>query len=87
VNLDESMRQAEKTSKIHSSLIGGVWFWGVVYWYFNDTNIIYTILVCITFHLLLNLSSILAVGNIYKYFSLVEQSLINQKLNTLLSKK
>jgi hypothetical protein len=87
VNLDESKRQADKISKIHSSLIGGVWFWGAVYWYFNETNMIYVALVCITFHLLINLSSILAVGNVYKYSSLVEQSLINKKLDKLLSKK
>jgi hypothetical protein len=87
VNLDESKRQADKISKIHSSLIGGVWFWGAVYWYFNETNMIYVVLVCITFHLLINLSSILAVGNVYKYSSLVEQSLINKKLDKLLSKK
>ena len=87
MNLDESKRQADKVSKMHSSLIGGVWLWGAVYWYFNETNMIYIGLVCITFHLLINLSSILSVGNIYKYRSLVEQSSINQKLDKLLSKK
>jgi hypothetical protein len=87
VSLNETKAQADKISKIHSSLIGGVWFWGIVYWYFNDVNMIYVALFCFAFHLLINLSSILAVGNTYKYRSLAEQSLINKKLDKLLSKK
>ncbi len=87
MNLKESKREAKKTSKIHKSLISGVWFWSAVYWYFTETNIIYVALVCITFHILINLSSILAVGNIYKYRLLVEQTAINKKLDKLLSNR
>ncbi|WP_441004623.1 hypothetical protein [Pseudocolwellia agarivorans] len=87
MSIQDCKIQADRISNIHSSLMFSLWFSGALYWYFTDTDLIYAAIVCMALNLLINLSSILSVSNIYKYHSLVEQTSINNKLSKLLSQK
>ena len=83
--MEETLKEVNKMTKAHRVLIGFVWLLGFICWYMLDPSIIVTVLICFTLHLLINISSVLTVGNIYKFRSLRLQVATNKKLEKILS--